>query len=315
MEELWTEKYRPDSLEHIIGQQNTIEKLRKYKEKGNLPHLILVGPSGVGKTSSTIALTKEIYGDDWKGNFLELNASDRRGIKAVREEVKNAAMTTSLTEQNFKIIFIDEAESFSDEAQAALRRILEQYSENTRFVLSCSNSSKIIDPIRSRCVQLYFRPLNKREVKDWIDKIVDKEDIDIEENAIKFLINYGKGNLRKVTNLLQVSAAPSELIKEEDLLEYSQKTGAEEVKRLIKDSFKKDFLTVREKLYELMIEEGFSGKDLLEKLHEELFKLPMDDETRRKIVLKMAEVDYNIIEGSNDEIHLKNLLAYIRSLA
>lgn len=312
MHELWTEKYRPESLSDIVGQYKVIEKLKKYKKRGSLPHLLLIGPSGVGKTSSTIALSKEIYGKNWKGNFLELNASHRRGIKAVREEVKNAAMTTSLTEKHFKIIFIDEAESFSNEAQSALRRIMEKYSSNVRFVLSCNNSSKIIDPIRSRCVQLYFRPLSKDNVIEWLEMIIKNEDLYIEDEAIKFLINYGKGNLREITNLLQLSSVFNKNINEEDLIEYNKFTGSEEVKRLLKDSFRKNFLEVRDKLYELMIEEGFSGREVLVKLHEELFKIPMDDEIRTKIVKKMAEVDYNMLEGSNDEIHLKNLLAYIR---
>ncbi len=314
MDELWTEKYRPDSLDDIVNQYQVVEKLKKYKESGSLPHLLLVGPSGVGKTTSTMALAKEIYGKNWKGNFLELNVSYRRGIKAVREEIKNAAMTTSLTEKNFKIIFIDEAETFSDEAQAALRRILEKYSDNVRFVLSCNNSSKIIDPIRSRCVQLHFRPPSKGEVKSWIMRIIENENIEVEDEAIKFLINYGRGNLRKITNLLQLCASSSDKITEEELIRYNRLTGSDDIKKLLKDSFRKDFLDVREKLYELLIDEGLSGKELLIRLHEELFKIPMDDKIRMKIVKKMAEVDYNILEGSNDEIHLKNLLAYIKSI-
>ncbi len=314
MDELWTEKYRPDSLSEIINQYQVIDKLKKYKEEESLPHLLLVGPSGVGKTSSTIALAKDIYGNDWEGNFLELNASHRRGIKAVRKEVKNAAMTTSLTKKNFKIIFIDEAESFSNEAQSALRRILEKYSENVRFVLSCNNSSKIIDPIRSRCVQLHFRPLSKDHVKSWLDIIIKEESLQVEEGAIKFLINYGKGNLRKITNLLQLSAVSSDKITEEALIDHSNLTGLEEINKLLRDSFRKNFLEVREKLYDLMIDEGLSGREVLVKLHEELFKIPMDEKIRMKIVNKMAEIDYQLLEGANDEIHLKNLLAWIKSI-
>ncbi len=314
MDVLWTEKYRPESFNGIIGQQKVITRLKKYVGKGNLPHLILVGPSGVGKTSSIITLSKEIYQDNWRGNFLELHDSHRRGIKAVREDVKEAAMTTSLTEKDFKIIFIDEAEQFSDEAQAALRRTMEKYSKNVRFVLSCNNSSKIIDPIRSRCIILYYRPLNKEEVLEWIENIRDNEGLEMDEDAVKFLINYAKGNLRRVTNLLQISAAQTEKITEDVLIEHSQETGNEAIRRLLRHSFKKDFLDVRESLYELMIEEGFSGRDILKKLHQELFKLPMEDKKRLNVLLKMAEIDYNLIEGSNDEVHIKNLIAYIKSL-
>ncbi|MFW5928364.1 MAG: hypothetical protein ACOCSL_04090, partial [Thermoplasmatota archaeon] len=194
----------------------------------------------------------------------------------------------------------------------ALRRILEQYSQNVRFVFSCNNSSKIIDPIRSRCVQLYYRPLSKNNVKSWLKKIIENEGLEVEDDAVKVLINYGKGNLRKITNLLQLSAASSNTIKEEEIIEYNKLTGSSDVNRLLKDAFRKDFLRVREELYKLMIDEGLSGRELLVKLHEELFKIPMDDKNRMRIVQKMADVDYDLLEGSNDDIHLKNLLAHIK---
>ena len=151
MKEIWTEKYRPKNLDEVVGQKHVTERLKAYVSSNNMPHLLLTGPAGTGKTTCSLALAKEMFGDEWKGNFIELNASDERGIDVVRGKIKEFARTAPLGSAEFKIIFMDEADALTSDAQAALRRTMEKFSKICRFILSCNYSSKIIDPIQSRC--------------------------------------------------------------------------------------------------------------------------------------------------------------------
>ncbi|MFY4815776.1 AAA family ATPase, partial [Haloarcula sp. AONF1] len=155
--EIWIEKYRPQTLDDIHGQEEIVERLQSYIAQDDVPHLLFSGPAGVGKTTAATAIAREIYGEDnWRGNFLELNASDQRGIDVVRDRIKGFARSSF--GGDFRIVFLDESDSLTDDAQSALRRTMEQFSDNTRFILSCNYSSKIIDPIQSRCAVFRFSP-------------------------------------------------------------------------------------------------------------------------------------------------------------
>ena len=142
MNEIWIEKYRPRSLKEIVGQKDIVDRLQSYVATKNLPHLMFAGPAGTGKTTSAIALAKEMYGETWKSNFNELNASDERGIDVVRGKIKEFARTAPMGGASFKIIFLDEADALTSDAQAALRRTMEKFSRTCRFILSCNYSSK-----------------------------------------------------------------------------------------------------------------------------------------------------------------------------
>ena len=153
---IWTEKYRPSNFSSVVGQDEIIKRVQALTNSLNIPHLLFAGPAGTGKSTLALIIVKELYGENWRENYLELNASDERGINIVREKVKNFARTKSLGNVPFKIIFLDEADALTPEAQQALRRTMENYSSTCRFILSCNYSSKIIDPIQSRCAVLKF---------------------------------------------------------------------------------------------------------------------------------------------------------------
>lgn len=311
MEKIWTEKYRPDTLDDIYGQENIVERLKAYVEKGSLPHMLFAGPAGTGKTTSAIALSKEMYADTWDSNFFELNASDERGIDVIRSKIKEYARTTTLSKKGFKVIFMDEADSLTSEAQAALRRTMEKYSNNCRFILSCNYSSKIIDPIQSRCAVFRFRYLNNDDVKDWIDHIAENEGLNIDDDAMEMLVRVTEGDLRRATNLLQISGSTTSDITEEIVRQSANVAKPGDIEDLIMTALEGDFMSARNKLDELLIDYGLSGEDIIKQIHKTIYNIGMDNERRMKFVDRIGEAEFRMVEGSNERIQIEALLAHL----
>ena len=163
---IWTEKYRPSNFSEVKGQAHVVSKLQAFVKEKNMPHVLFAGPAGIGKTTLALVMAKQFFGENWRDNFLELNASDERGIDVVRVKVKDFARTKALGDVPFKIIYLDECDALTKEAQQALRRTMENYTSSCRFILSCNYSSKITDPIQSRCAVFKFKPLEKDELGD-----------------------------------------------------------------------------------------------------------------------------------------------------
>jgi replication factor C small subunit len=212
MKEVWVEKYRPKILAEVVGQNDITERLKAYAEIKSMPHLLFAGPAGTGKTTCAIALAREVFGEDWKANFLELNASDERGIQIVRTKIKEYARIAPMGDTGFKIIFLDEADALTPEAQAALRRTMERYTQTCRFILSCNYSSKIIEPIQSRCAVFRFRPLSAEDIKNYLLRIAKVEGKEISDDGLDALVYLAEGDCRKATNSLQVAATMGDKI-------------------------------------------------------------------------------------------------------
>jgi len=209
---IWIEKYRPTKLADIVGQDEIVERLSSYVKSGNLPHLLFTGSAGVGKTTAAVTLAHEFFGESWQMNFRELNASDERGIDVVRNQIKQFARTTPLGDATFKVLFLDEADALTTDAQAALRRTMESYAKTCRFILSCNYSSKIIDPLQSRCAIYRFRPLAPQAVKEEIGRIATKEGLKITPDALDAMVYIAQGDMRKAINALQGAAIISTTI-------------------------------------------------------------------------------------------------------
>ncbi|HTD80775.1 MAG TPA: replication factor C small subunit, partial [Thermoplasmata archaeon] len=195
MKEVWVEKYRPTKLDDIVGQDDIVARLRAYVKAGNLPHLLFAGPAGTGKTTSAIALARELFGEDWRTNFAELNSSDERGIETVRVKIKDIARTAPIGERGFKIIFLDEADNLTSDAQAALRRTMENYTRTARFVLSANYSSRIIEPIQSRTAVFRFRPIKPDAIRTYLDRIAKAEKLKVTKEVMDALIYIAQGDL------------------------------------------------------------------------------------------------------------------------
>ena len=311
MKEIWTEKYRPKNLDEVIGQRHVTERLKAYVETKNMPHLLMTGPAGTGKTTCSLAMAREMFGDEWKGNFIELNASDERGIDVVRGKIKEFARTAPLGNAEFKIIFMDEADALTSDAQAALRRTMEKYSKICRFILSCNYSSKIIDPIQSRCAVFRFKPLSKDDVKGFLMRIVTNENVKIDDEALDALVHVARGDMRRAVNSLQVAASMDKTIDVDTIYQTTGLANPEEVKKMIETALKGNFIAARDKLDEIMIEFGLSGQDIIRQIHSSFFELSIDDREKVMLMAKTGEIEFRIIEGSNERIQLEALLAYL----
>lgn len=311
MREIWTEKYRPKNLDEVVGQKHVTDRLKAYVETGNMPHLLFTGPAGTGKTTCSLAMAKEMFGDQWKGNFIELNASDERGIDVVRGKIKEFARTAPLGGAEFKIIFMDEADALTSDAQAALRRTMEKFSKICRFILSCNYSSKIIDPIQSRCAVFRFKPLMIEDTLGFLKKIVSEENIDIDDEAIDGLVHVARGDMRRAVNSLQVAASMNKRIDMDMIYQISGMANPGEVKNMLEMALSGNFIGARDKLDDIMITYGLSGQDVIRQIHSTFFELSIDDTEKVRLMDKTGEIEFRIVEGSNERIQLEALLAYL----
>ncbi len=309
MEDIWIEKYRPKTLDEVVGQDKITERLKAYVKTKNVPHLMFAGPAGTGKTTCALALAKELFGDSWKQNFIELNASDERGIGIIRGKIKNFARTAPLGKSQFKIIFLDEADSLTADAQSALRRTIEKYTRICRFILSVNYSSRVIEPIQSRCTVFRFSPIKEDDVKKHMRKIASAEKLDIASDGLETLIFISRGDLRKAINILQVGASVNKKITAEVLYETSASAKPEDIKALINVALGGNFMAARNQLYELLIKYGLSGEDIIKQIHQNIFDLAIPDESKVRLIEKAGEIEFRLIEGSNAHIQLETLLA------
>jgi replication factor C small subunit len=307
-EKPWTEKYRPVTLDEVRGRDTIVKRLKHYVKKENMPHLLFAGPAGVGKTTCAICLAREFFGETWRQNFQETNASDERGINVVRQKIKDFARTRPIG-GDFKIIFLDESDALTSDAQNALRRTMEVYTSTCRFILSCNYSSKIIEPIQSRCAVFRFGPLPEEAIKSKIEMIAENEGIDITDKGMDALLYVAEGDMRKAENLLQAASA-FDTVTDQVIYEVSARATPQDIRKMMENALGGDFLTARKQLSDLLITHGLSGGDILRQMHREVFNLEIPDRKKIELIDRLGEHDFRLVEGSNEKIQLESLLAY-----
>lgn len=306
---MWTEKYRPLKIDDIVGQTPITERLKQFLIEKDIPHLLFAGPAGTGKTTAILAFAHELYGEQFPGNFLELNASDDRGIDVIRNRVKSFARTRPLGDVPFKIISLDEADSLTRDAQHALRRTMERFVTSCRFCLICNYSSKIIDPIQSRCAIFRFPRLNEEQLKKRIEYIAHAEKVKLTEEGKEAILYVASGDLRKAINVLQAAAVTQKRVDADAVYNTTGKARPEDINQMITAALNGNFLEAQEKLRNLIIWQGLSGTDIIRQIHREVLQLGIDEKIKVQLVDMVGEAEYRLTEGADTEIQLSNILA------
>jgi replication factor C small subunit len=314
---VWVEKYRPRSLADMVGQEGIVPLLQAYAKKRSLPHLMFAGPPGTGKTTAALALARDLFGEEWRQNFLELNASDERGIDTVRTTIKDYARSAPIGGTGFKLLFLDEADNLTAEAQASLRRMMERYSNACRFILSCNYSSRIIDPIQSRCAVFRFRAYSEPQVRSQLDRVARGESVKIEADAFEAILVAAAGDLRRATNLLQLTATFANPVTLETVRRCTTTPMRDEIQELVELALRADFHGARSRLYRLFTERGASGEDILKAIHAyvpDLAESTVSAEQKIQIVEFLGEVDFRLAMGASERLQLETILAHMALL-
>ena len=308
--QIWVDKYRPKTFDEIIGQDFFVKRIKSFIDSKSLPHLLFAGAPGTGKTSTALVVARELYGKDGiKGNFLELNASDDRGIDVIRNQIKEFAKLKSLANIPYKIICLDEADSLTKEAQQALRRTMERYSNSCRFILACNEISKLIDPIQSRCVIFKFKPLDENALRDLAKKITKGESLKINKEVEDLLVEISKGDTRKLLNTMQATSSISKEFSVDLVNEILDYVNPKEVKDMLKFAQLGDFNKARDLMLKLRTYRGLTGIEILKEIYKQVVNMDLDPKLKIKIVDRIATVEFRIVEGSDEELQLEAMLA------
>ncbi len=296
-----------DEIE-AVERVETDERVYDLTVPGTRNYVAGEVPTVMHNTTAATAIAREVYGEDnWRGNFLELNASDQRGIDVVRDRIKGFARSSF--GGDFRIVFLDEADSLTDDAQSALRRTMEQFSDNTRFILSCNYSSKIIDPIQSRCAVFRFSPLSDDAVAAQVREIAAAEGIEVTDAGVDALVYAADGDMRRAINSLQAAATTGGVVDEEAVYAITATARPEEIEAMVTDALAGDFARARATLDGLLTETGMAGGDVIDQLHRSVWEFDLSEREAVRLMERIGEVDYRIAEGANEQVQLESLLA------
>ena len=307
--EIWAEKYRPKRLGDIVDQKDIVERLKSFAESRNVPHCIFAGPPGTGKTTAALCLARDLYGDVYREHMMELNASDERGIDVVRETVKTFARVKSIGEVPFKIMILDEADNMTSDAQQALRRTMERYTETCRFIMCANYSGRIIEPIQSRCAPFRFAHLPREAQDSYLKGIAEKEEVKLSPEGLDAIFEVSGGDLRRAINTLQSAASLGKPIDAKVVYSVTGKASPADVQKMIKTAMEGDFVGARKKLREMVQQYGVAGSDLMRQVHTEIFRSELPEQWKIKLADIVGEADFRLVEGADEEIQLSALLA------
>ncbi|MFX1571025.1 MAG: replication factor C small subunit [Promethearchaeota archaeon] len=309
----WVEKYRPRVLDDIVNQKGIIKRLKQFVKDKSMPHLIFAGPAGTGKTTSALAMVRELYGRKMAVNrtYLELNASDARGIDVIRTYIKDFAKARPPIDVSYKILILDEADNMTAPAQQALRRTMEKYTKNCRMILICNYSNKIIPPIQSRCVVFRFASLNGDNIKKRVKFVAEQEDITLTPGGLNAIVDVSRGDCRRAINYLQSCGTISKKIDQDIVFRVAGEVPPDKIKKVLQIALEGQLQLSIQLLNDLIREYGLSGQNFIKNLHREIYEINTSEEIKIELSKLLAEFEYRLSQGGTEEIQLQALLAKI----
>ena len=317
---MWIEKYRPQSLDQVVNQKETVEGLRALlKAPSTIPHLLFAGPPGTGKSTVALCIARQLMGDNFRRLVLELNASDERGIGVVRERIKGFSqiIQTTASGVQFGLVILDESDEMTKDAQTALRRIMETASRTCRFILICNYQSGIIEPIQSRCSIFRFRQLDETDATSYLDRICKSEKIEADTKVLKRILELSEGDLRRAVNYLQVVASSSKdgRLELSTLEKFQPEAQSTLIRSMLTMAIKGDFVKARDVMYELMGKYGVSGREIIRGANREIAHIPeVTGDKQVETVRALGECDFRLTQGANEDIQLSAMLAQLAEI-
>merc|ERR1719231_410258 len=310
----WLEKHRPKVLEDVTGNNEAIACFKVFSIQGNIPNFLLAGSPGCGKTTSILCLISKLLGPAAKSATLELNASDERGIDVIRERITLfAQQKVTLPAGRHKFVILDEADSMTEGAQQALRRIMELYSDTTRFALACNDSTKIIEPIQSRCAVVRFGSLGQQDILKSLLKIIDKENVKYTDDGLKAIIDSCQGDMRQAINSLQAVTAAFEVASEENVYKISDEPHPKMIAQMIQKCIAGDYFAAYDILTRVL-NMGYMQKDLIGSISRAIQQMEQPEHVVLESLKLTAQTQLRIAKGSNSKLQLCRLLAMIYEL-
>lgn len=306
---IWVEKYRPDTLDDIRGNEVLIDRLKLYVEDDTMPNILLSGRQGIGKTASVVAFVKDKYGEEWQNHFLQLNASDERGIDTVRNKIKNFARLSTVSDHQFKIVFLDEADHLTRSAQPALRRIMEDYHDRTRFFLSCNYPNKIIDPIRSRCADFHMEPLGDDQIFEMVEHISEEESVEYEFDQLERIVQIANGDARSAIHTLQ-TAVESGKVSDDTINALSAMPDYADVREIFYHAVygEEEAMEKMEKL----LNTGIDAHSLADIFLRVIKEAEVPEDARMKMIDALGTAEWRVLNGANTNIQYNAFLATVR---
>ncbi|XP_074462019.1 replication factor C subunit 5 isoform X1 [Larus michahellis] len=338
----WVEKYRPQALSELVSHRDILSTVQRFISEDRLPHLLLYGPPGTGKTSTILACAKQLYREREFGSMvLELNASDDRGIDIVRGPILSFASTRTIFKKGFKLVILDEADAMTQDAQNALRRVIEKFTENTRFCLICNYLSKIIPALQSRCTRFRFGPLTPELMVPRLQHVIQEEGVDVTEDGMKALVTLSSGDMRRALNILQSTTMAFGKVTEENVYTCTGHPLKSDIANILDWMLNQDFSTAYRKIMELKTLKGLALQDILTEIHLFVHRgrgsqgqllgdpgrdsrpPPAPADARRlllsavdfppsvriQLLIKMADIEYRLAAGTSEKIQLSSLIA------
>lgn len=306
----WVEKYRPSTLDDLISHDDIINTISRFISENQLPHLLFYGPPGTGKTSTILACARQLYTPiQFSSMVLELNASDDRGIGIVRGQILSFASTRTIFNKGFKLIILDEADAMTNDAQNALRRIIEKFTDNVRFCIICNYLSKIIPALQSRCTRFRFGPLDSNQILPRLMHVVEEEKVDITEDGAKALVTLGQGDMRKVLNVLQSTHMAYGKVTEDNVYTCVGHPLKSDIVNIVKWLLNENFTSTYKKISELKLAKGLALHDILTEVHLYVHRIEFPSDILVHLLIKMSDIERRLVSGTSEDIQLSSLIA------